>query len=261
MSWRDTNEVAVRRAREDDEMVRVFSGLSVGVLLIAMSATAEDDRTNRRSNGVIETATSVAPAVGIISPQENDRRVAKWVGIDNDGMITFAEMAERSASASALKELARSIAVEHKRVQDTLKTFTSVQIASRNGPAKPPAASQTAALLKDDGLSRNGQLVFRPTDFLDVKERVCKSLQSQAEGEFRKLEGTEFDHAFVTHMIFSHEAMAATIGAVKGDTTASFAKPLHELEQMTQKHLKELRRLRNEQGGNVREVETVTEVK
>ncbi len=242
-------------------MLRADCIVSLALLAaVSLGFTSDDKETPQPSKGVIETTTTIAPPVGIISPQENDSRIARWLVVDNDAMIGCAELAENHGSNGEVKEFAHRIAVDHKRFREVFKTFTGTQLAARNG-TQQAATGNTAALLKDDGLSRNGRLVYRPTDFLEVKERVCNELHSKAEKEFRNLKGADFDRAFVTHMLFGHEAMVATLSTVKRDATATLQASLNEMEQMSQKHLQELRRLHKAHGAGAVNSEGVTEAK
>ena len=222
-------------------MIRIVSAVSVGVLATLGFYLGGDDKP-KDSVKPVEPSIQV-PSVGVISAQENDRRLARWLSVDNNGMIGCAEWAADKTDNAEIKKLAGTIASHHKRIQETFNTLISAQPPSLQPFRGAVTAATTATLIRDDGATRNGQIAFRPTDFLDVKERVCNSLHQKAEREFRNLKNTEFDRSFVTHMLFAHEAMIETLEAVKGDATPAFQTQLADLEHAAQKHLTELQRL------------------
>lgn len=214
---------------------------AAGMGLAADNKDAPRKVTATQVNGVVE----VASPVGIISPQENDRRIARWLAVDNDSLRGCAEMAEDRTENTRIKDLARAIVAEHKRFHERLNAFTQTTADDINNK-QVPAPSKTATLLKDDGRSRDGRVAFRPTDFLEVKETVCKELRSKAEKEFKDLKGAEFDNAFLAHMVFGHEAFIATLDAVKGDATQQLQTTLDDFRQVTDQHLKNVRNLRKD---------------
>jgi len=180
-------------------------------------------------------------ALGVITPQENDRRIARWLDVDNESMIACAHMAESHAHNSAVKDLARTLNAEHKRMQERLKAFTHYEVPTANAQRTTEPVKPTATLLRDEGRSRDGRLTFAPTDFLQVKETVCKELRAKAEKEFENLKGAEFDHAFLAHMQIGHEAMLASLNAVRGGATQQLQVTLDEFRQTTEQHLKNVR--------------------
>jgi len=258
-------------------MVRTFAGVALATVVVmtfGFAAEHKDHKDKAKANkakvpltAVIEKTTAVISAVGVISPQENDRRIARWLAVDNDALQGCSEMAREHASNTDVKEFAKTVAADHKRFHDMLKKDVSASDSKesavkhksdeKHSDAKHETtddkatqaaddSEKTATLLKDEGQSRDGRLAYKPTDFLEVKEKVCHDLRAKAEKEFKELKGTEFDHAFLTHMIFGHEALLATIDAVQANAGESLQTTLKDLHQSAEKHLKEARRLHNE---------------
>jgi len=230
-------------------MSRNYLLIGLAALAAAGMGLAADDKDAPRKvtpapavNGVVD----VAPPVGIISPQENDRRIARWLAVDNESLRGCAEMAEDRTENTRIKELARAIVADHKRFHERLNAFTSTTADDVNNK-QVPAPSKTATLLKDDGRSRDNRLTFKPTDFLSVKETVCKNLKSKFEKEFKALKGSEFDDAFLAHMVFGHEALIASVDAMRGDATQQLQTTLDDFRQVSEQHLKNVRSLRNAQ--------------
>lgn len=218
---------------------------AVAALGMGLGAGEKDVPDKAGASSQIEGAVEVAAPVGIISPQENDRRIARWLAIDNDSLRACGEMVEEHSNNTRIKELAKAIVADHSRFHNRLNAFIQTTADDVNGQ-KTPAPSKTATLLKDDGRSRDGRLAFRPTDFLEVKESVCKELRSKAEKEFKDLQGPEFDHAFLAHMVFGHEALIASVDAVKADATTQLQTTLEDFRQVSEQHLKNVRNLRKD---------------
>lgn len=226
-------------------MSRHYLSVAVAALAaVGMGLAADDKEAPRKATSQIEGAVELASPVGIISPIENDRRIARWLAVDNDSLRGCGEMAEDHSDNARVKELARAVVADHKRFHERLNAF--IQTVGNGGNNKQPDPSKTATLLKDDGRSRDSRLAFRPTDFLEVKESVCRELRAKAEKEFKDLKGAEFDHAFLAHMTFGHEALIAGLDAMKGDATQHLQTTLDEFRQVSEQHLKNVRHLRTD---------------
>jgi len=219
--------------------------IAIAALTAAGMVMATDDSGTPRKDGAA-VAKDVA-ALGVITPQENDRRIARWLDVDNESMIACTHIAESHAHNSAIKDLARTLNADHKRIQERLKAFTRYEVPAANAERAAVPVNTTATLLRDEGRSRDGRLTFAPTDFLQVKEAVCKELRAKAEKEFENVKGAEFDHAFLAHMQFGHEAMLASLNAVKGGATQQLQTTLDEFRQTTEQHLKNVRQLNQHQ--------------
>lgn len=212
---------------------------------VGLGFAGEKDAPRKVTTSQVNGAVEVASPVGIISPQENDRRIARWLEVDNDSLQGCAAMAEDRTQNTRIRELARAIMAEHKRFHERLNAFTQTSADDVNHKQTPPA-SKTATLLKDDGHSRDGRLAFTPTDFLVVKEAVCKEMRAKAEKQFKNLKGAEFDEAFLAHMVFGHEALITTVDAVKADATQQLQTTLNDFRQVSEQHLKNVQNLRKD---------------
>lgn len=191
---------------------------------------------------------------GVLSPDENDARIVRWLSLDNRSLIECARMAADRSSNSALKEFAKHVANDHQTFQEHFGTKHEAHKndAATNGQtnntnvqngAKTDTPNQQATLVNDDGRSRDGAVIFRPTDFLMVKERVCQKMQSLAKKEMEHLNGADFDKAFISHMVFGHEALTASIDALDGSASQALQPQLKELRDVVSKHLDEAHRL------------------
>jgi len=232
-------------AEEDEIMWRSKIIIAITALTAVGMVMAADDNGPPRKDGVAA-ARDVA-ALGVVTPQENDRRIARWLDVDNESMIACTQLAESHAHNPAIKDLARTLNADHKRMQERLKAFTRYAVPAADVERAAVPVNATATLLRDEGRSRDGRLTFAPTDFLQIKEIVCKELRAKAEKEFENLKGAEFDHAFMAHMQFGHEAMLANLNAVKGGASQQLQTTLDEFRQSTEQHLKNVRQLNQHQ--------------
>jgi len=219
--------------------------IAIAALTAAGMVMATDDNRTPQKDGAAA-ARDVA-ALGVITPQENDRRIARWLDVDNESIIACTHVAESHAQTPAIKDLARTLNADHKRMQERLKAFTRYELPAPSADRAAAPVNTKATLLRDEGRSRDGRVAFAPTDFLQIKEAVCKELRAKAEKEFENLKGAEFDHAFLSHMQFGHEAMLASLNAVKGGATQQLQTTLDEFGQTTEQHLKNVRQLNQHQ--------------
>jgi len=115
-----------------------------------------------------------------------------------------------------------------------------------------PDRSRTAVVIRDNGESRNQGLVFRPTDFLAVREDVANHLQGVARKEFESCKGAEFDKAFVKHQVMAHECMLATLRSVRTNASSDLQQQIDRGVEQMQQHLNEARQLCDQVGGTHR---------
>jgi len=227
-------------------MLRSYPLIALAAAAAVGLGFAEDRDTAGKQNSTTQrTGAEAVSPVGIISPQENDRRIARWLTVDNDSLRGCAEMVENHSDNARIKELARAIVADHKRFGERLNAFSRTAV-NDTAADQTTAPAKTATLLKDDGRSRDARLPFKPTDFLSVKETVCKDLRAKAEKEFKNLKGKEFDHAFLAHMVFGHEALISGIDAVRADATQQLQTTLDEFRDLSTQHLKNVRNLRQD---------------
>jgi predicted outer membrane protein len=191
-------------------------------------------------------------STGVLSPDQNDARIVRWLSLDNRALVDCARMAADRSGNSALKEFAQHVADDHQKFQDHFgkKHATAKDVQPKTGDAQNGASADTqkeqATLVRDDGRSRDGAMIFRPTDFLMVKEHVCQKMQSLAKKEMEHLNGTDFDRAFISHMVFGHEALTASIDAVDNSASQALQPQLKELRDVVSRHLDEARRLHDQ---------------
>lgn len=198
--------------------------------------------------GAIVQDSAPRPAA-VVSPQENDRRIVRWLTIDNRGLAECARGAADRSANPAVKQFAADVLREH---EDFLKRFgpaddaeTTAQPRAADAPSKP---EQTAVLLRDDGASRAGAMIYRPTDFVAVKEEVCNAMKDVAEKQMESLPPQEFDRAFLAHMVFGHHALIASVDALDDTASADLKPQLGRMREMLEHHLTragELQKLTN----------------
>lgn len=245
-------------------MTRSVVPVVAGVALLAWAAwaiaeepAAPKPRPADKSTPAAVPHARTAPA-GIITPQENDRRIMRWIALDNRGFVEFSEVARDRATREDVKNFARRMADDHRKFQqmfgaaddksfldrakDAAKSDTDRPLVGRPGAVRTPP-EKTATLVQDDGRSRDGGLAFRPTDFVEVKEKVCSELRNDAKRQFEALKGSDFDHAYLAHMRIGHQMMLATIDAVKGTASEDLQKKLEALHEDCEQHLEQVKEL------------------
>ena len=197
---------------------------------VASVARAEDPQ----KEGPAGQALAVA---GAISPAENDAKILQWLKIDCDALAQCAEFGEKHATDEQVKALARTVVKDHKAWCEACKAKTGEKTS-----AYVPAP-RTAALVKDEGASRDGRAVYAPTDFVAVKQKVCDHMKSVGMKELKQLKGAEFDKAFLAAQAMGHEAAIASIDAVSGNASTELAAELKEAKAGLEKHLEAAREL------------------
>jgi predicted outer membrane protein len=196
----------------------------------------------------------------VMSPEQNDLRIVHWLSIDNRGVAECAKAAAEHSSNEGIKKFAREVAADHGAFQDKLFAKRLEQPT----PARPEEdrRAATGALVRDDGRLRDGKLLFRPTDFVAVKRRICEQLQANARKEMEALNGPEYDHAFLAHMVFGHEALLASVDILNNDATDGLKSDLKPFREMLDRHLTQARDIRKQfQSGDTAARPTTSEIK
>jgi predicted outer membrane protein len=193
----------------------------------------------------------------VLSPDENDRRIVRWLSVDHRGLLECAKFAADHSTNEAVKQFAREIAAEHEAFHHQFAAHDE----KRPADAAPAAGNATAALVRDEGRSRAGSVIYRPTDFVAVKEQICNDLQKIALKEMEAIKSPEFDHAFLAHMVFGHQALIASVDALDDDATKSLQPRLTSLREMLDRHLVRARELNTQVRTQTAARPATTEVK
>ena len=196
------------------------------------------------------------PASGVISPRENDSRIARWLEVDNKMVLECAKIGKERSADPDVRAFADFVTTEHKKCVDDLQAVAKDKKDDRVSPAAArdegdrktlgdtsPDRRRTAVLIQDDGKSRASRMVFHPTDFVTVHEDVYKHLHSTMKKEWEAVSGQEFDRAFMKHQVMAHEMLLASMKSVRSNASAEMRKSLDAgIEKVTQ-HLKQAREL------------------
>ncbi len=212
------------------------------------------------------------------SPQDNNRRIAQWLAVGNDGQIELAKIAQEKASSNKVKEFAKTLVQDHQKCATDLQKYTANANLTQNQPitpgqpgnyqtlagqpqpnqpqriiaAKPPLPADgtqgnnrgnTPQSQRDNAQPQSGANMARPVDFLAVKEQVCKETLADIKKELRELEGPEFDKAFVGMQVGIHHEMIATAKAVRGYVSRDFQQMLDTGVEKNTEHLDQARQL------------------
>ena len=230
--------------------------LTGGWILLTLGNAADPQNPANREEIARDISSPVA-----VPPGENDRRIARWLAIDNRIVLECAKLARERAVSSDIKNLAEKLVQEHEHCASTLDSVinarpevsgsarTDGETDQLNADGTPklqdrtPNRERTAKLIEDAGTSRDNRLLYQPTDFLAVKESVANDLKSIADKEWDGVSGEDFDRAFVKHQIFAHEMLLSTIQAVRGNASAELQDSLDKQSDRISEHLKAIRNL------------------
>lgn len=234
-----------------------YRGLAIlfAMGLFAVTVVANDQAKSPATalESGVQTVPPTAPATLVVTPAENDRRLARWLLADNDVLIASCKLAMERATDPKIKELARTIHDAHQTIHDNLGLVIRAPIEPIGGPIRDDLKQsneekKTAQIKPQNAIpeaAKTGNSVVKatlhPTDFVAVKEKVCQTLKSDLVGEFQKLNGAEFDKAFMVKLVVWHEAIVASLSAVKNHPTEQLRNTLEDLRATTDKHLKEIR--------------------
>jgi predicted outer membrane protein len=193
----------------------------------------------------VSQAVDTAGRMGMTTPEQNDRRIIRWLAVDNRMMVEAGRLAADKSASEPIKQFARTVAADHERHWAAVEgTELQAKPADKDAAAADANAKrQVAALVRDEGQTRDGAMMFRPTDFVAVKERICNRMHDQMMEQFEDLDGGQFDRAFLTHMTFAHEGLLATIEAVDDNASEKLQPHLKAMHEMAERHLAEVRTL------------------
>lgn len=195
------------------------------VINIGMTAWAQEKGTT----AVRELRSTDYPAARVVTPQENDHRIARWLIIDNRMIFDCAKLAKDRAERANVRSFAETLTADHQKCLDDLNSLSgkkAPQDKTTDGSEKKALGdnskdrSRTAVLVHDYGASRDSRMVFHPTDFLAIREDVFRHLNETTRKEWEGISGAEFDRAFLKHQILGHELLIATMQAIRPTASA-----------------------------------------
>lgn len=196
------------------------------------------------------------PAAGMISPGENDARIARWLEVDNRMVLECAKVGKERATGSEVRSFAENVTAEHQKCVDDLRRVAKAKkddrVSAASGRAEnerknlgdtTPDRRRTAVLVQDQGQSRDARMVFRPTDFVAVHEDVYKHLHNTMKKEWENVNGADFDRAFMKHQVMAHEMLLASMRSVRPTASTEMRRTLDLGIEKVQDHLKQAREL------------------
>jgi predicted outer membrane protein len=195
------------------------------------------------TNEEVSQAVNTAGRMGMMTPQQNDRRIVRWLAVDNRMMIETARLAADKSASEPIKQFARTVAADHERHWAAVE---QTDLHAKPAETRADPTQTVAALVRDDGQTRDGGMMFRPTDFIAVKERICKEMSEQMMKQFEALDGAQFDKALLAHMTFAHQGMLVTIEAVDDNASDKLQPHLKAMHEMAERHLAEVRKLNDQ---------------
>lgn len=224
------------------------SCVAVFCLLSSSLLNAQDDST-RNSNKRARDGDQTTSTYGIISPQENDRQIARWLITDQHAVIECSKMAQERSTNDSVKQFAQLMVTEHNSCLDKLEGIrkqaanTSDTAPATIGNARVEARRSGIVVKDEDGQQRDGKMVYHPTDFVKVKEEICNQMKTTMAKEMKALSSSEFDRAYMKHIVMGHEALLATCKAVRKTASKELQAMLDQDIEKLNGHLKQAREL------------------
>jgi len=200
-------------------------------------------------------------AVGIISPQENDARIARWLIVDEEIIVDSCKMAQDRATNDNVKQFAQLMVTEHNSCLDKLNNLRKNHTSTTDSDNRHnPIIGRTdntsvdpknaGILVKDpEAKHRDGKIMYHPTDFVQVKEEICKQMKDKVAKEMKAISGSEFDRAFMMHMVAGHQAMLASCKAVRSTASKDFQAMLDQNIEKLNSHIKQAQQLCDQVSG------------
>ena len=218
-------------------------------LLSSSLLNAQDDSTRNSNNRAKDG--DRATTYGIISPQENDRQIARWLITDQHAVIECSKMAQERSTNDNVKQFAQTMVTEHSSCLDKLEgirkqaanTTDTAPATVGNGKIRVEARRSGIVVKDEDGQQRDGKMVYHPTDFVQVKEEICNQMKATMAKEMKAMPGSEFDRAYMKHMVMGHEALLATCKVVRKTASKDMQAMLDQDIEKLNGHLKQAREL------------------
>jgi predicted outer membrane protein len=220
-------------------MIRTFFTLAVAA---ALCSPAFGQLIKNATDAEVSNAVETAGRMGMTTPEQNDRRIIRWLAVDNRMMVDAARQAAEKSSSEPIKQFARTVAADHERHWAAVEG-TELHAKPASGDE---GAQKVAALVRDGGQTRDGGMMFRPTDFVAVKEQICNKMHEKMIEQFEALDAAAFDKAFLAHMTFAHQGMLVTIEAVDDNASEKLQPHLKAMHEMGERHLAEVRKLNDQ---------------
>ena len=225
-----------------------FLTLACATLFLTGSANAQDNKARTDDPKATTDTQSV-----IVSPVENDRRIARWIILDVQGIVDCSKEAVDRTTNETIKQFAQTMLTEHKDCISKLEQLSSrdgtVNKVEKNAPiarledAKVDPA-RAGILTKDEGGQlRDRKLVYRPTDFVEVKKDVCEKLKAVMMKEMKQIPANEFDAMYMKHMVVAHEAVLASCQATRSTASSELQAHLDQNIEKLNAHLNKAREL------------------
>lgn len=220
----------------------------------------QDDNTARQDRRVTGT--------NIVTPAENDRRIARWLLCDCEAIHGCSQDAKDRLTNEEVKNFAAMMVEHHAKscamlkekrgnVMDKASGYlpnrNPANAEARNDAAAPatqdapqdrPAADKpTAVVIRREDAGTGNRMMYVPADFLRVKEDVCKHMSTVMKSQWKDASGPEFDKAYIAHMVCAHEMALASVKACRATASSEFASELDKGTETLKEHLAKAKEL------------------
>lgn len=215
-----------------------------GTVCAQETATRTDDKKAANETAVVNK---------IISPMENDRKIAQWIILDVQGIVDCSKEAVDRSSNDSVKQFAKAMINEHKDCISKLEQLGSREDPATKSEKNAPVAriedakvnpARSAVLAKDEnGQLRDRKWIYRPTDFVEVKKDICERMKALMMKEMKSMPAAEFDAMYMKHMVIGHEALLASCQATRATASAELQAHLDQNIEKLNANLKQARDL------------------
>ena len=232
-----------------------FTSISMVAVAISCSTSVWGEQQKESPN---ETDLRDQSAAGIISPRENDSRIARWIAVDNRMILGCAKLGKERTDSSSVREFAETLIADHQKCLDEFEVMQaknqkiSKEDNAPNGKnakqqakisdeskeeARESDRARIAILTKDDGKSRGGAMLYQPTDFLMIREEVSKHLKDAVKEEWEGVSDADFNREFLRHQVMAHKSLLASMRAVYSTASSTMQATLDKRMKTIAKHL------------------------
>lgn len=173
--------------------------------------------------------------------------IAKKLQKANEAEIELATMAGKKTKNDDLKKLTTMIVKDHQALSQELQKYCDVNAASAQHGQNQSAANQRGNQIPSDAQTQTrlnvSQSARVPQELCDVAEQACDNSLKMAKETLGKLEGRDFELAFLAHQCFAHSLMLAELNAIESEGPQELRSIAQKAGQTVEQHLEKAQQL------------------
>ena len=240
----------------------VFAALSAAIASMAYAQQGAAQRANQQN----AQSGQAPPGQRAAQGPQMDRVLVSWLMVDNEGEVALARFAEERAHSPEVKKFAKMVITDHSEFLKQLQQVqgTGRQPAGEARPANPPARRQNDGASRDQSSRLVVQPVAqqeqptprprqpaaeaqaeagrgRPTEggpgIIGIKQELGKHCLENTQKFLGKLQGAEFDHAYMGHQVVMHMQMVDTLEVFSHHASPQAAATMQKGAKTAKEHL------------------------